>query len=212
MNDTRIISLAQQKGGSGKTTLAAHIAVALDIKGVKVALVDLDSQGHLTKWVALRAQDKKITCVHTSVWKLQDELAVLKEHADVILIDTPPHNPMDALSAMKFSDLVLIPVQPSPLDVWGTEATIELADKERIPHRLVWNRVLGERTKLPYLPTMHNMLSVHVPNHVEFASCMAEGKTIMESDSSCIGSIALDTLGSELVGLLYPVTERLAVS
>lgn len=207
MHDTKIISFAQQKGGAGKTTIAAHLGIILRQKGYSVALIDIDPQEILTKWFSQRKADKKLYHTATTIWKLQDELIKLKEHSfDVIIIDTPPHNPMDAHTAIKSADMVLIPVQPSPLDIWSTEQTMDMVFKERVPHRVIWNRSLGDSSMLhPYTHMLRNILSVQVPNHIDIAQSMLYGATVVEKDPACIASQALVSLADEILGLLYSV-------
>ena len=208
MKDTKIIALVQQKGGSGKTTLAAHLAVALYQKNYRVATVDIDPQEALVCWHLLRNQKEDFPCVSTTIWRLQNELLKLKESSDIIIMDTPPHNPMDTQAAVKFSDLAIIPVQPSLLDIWATHRTIDIIAKERIPHRIIWNRLLGDSSLLvPYMGAFQNVMNTQLPNHINMASAMAKGKVILEEDQASIASQAIDSFSDEIITLLFPETE-----
>jgi chromosome partitioning protein len=117
-----VITVAQQKGGTGKTTLAANLAAAL-APASRVALLDIDPQKSLTRWHAIRiardVQAAALTFSDVSGWRLAAELARLKRSHDVVLIDSPPQIDTDARLAIRGADLVLIPVQPSPPDVWA---------------------------------------------------------------------------------------------
>src|SRR5215210_3885497 len=133
-----IITVAQQKGGAGKTTLVVQLATALAAEGRHVALVDIDPQGSLTAWMRRREHrspqpSAELRFSMIGGWRLSVELDRLKREADLILVDTPPHAEAEAKAAVRAADLVLVPVQPSPLDVWASAATIELARKERSP-------------------------------------------------------------------------------
>src|ERR1700722_19018708 len=117
-----VITVAQQKGGTGKTTLAANIATAL-APTQRVALLDIDPQKSLGRWHTLRMarsrQAAALTFSDTSGWRLPAELERLKRSHDVVLIDSPPHLDTDARVAVRAADIVLVPIQPSLPDIWA---------------------------------------------------------------------------------------------
>jgi chromosome partitioning protein len=128
-----VIAIAQQKGGAGKTMLAAQLAVTF-AEHASVALLDIDPQGSLTIWGKLRASAPKavqqLNMAAISGWRLANELEKLKTQHDVVLIDTPPVIDSDARRAIRASDLVLIPLNPAPPDLWAAEGTLKLAAEE----------------------------------------------------------------------------------
>ena len=92
----KVITIAQQKGGAGKTTVAAHVAVALSQKGNRVAVVDIDPQGSLTHWHKLREERfgegyTGLSFVHVSGWRVGSEVSRLSRSCDFVIIDSPPH-------------------------------------------------------------------------------------------------------------------------
>ncbi len=133
----KIITIAQQKGGAGKTTMAAQLAVAWAASGrQRVAVVDIDSQGSLTQWYNVRKErlgeeNTKLTFAAISGWRVRSEIDRLKHTHDLIVIDSPPHTDSEARTAIRAADLVVIPLQPSPLDVWATSATIQICKQEK---------------------------------------------------------------------------------
>jgi chromosome partitioning protein len=139
-----VITVAQQKGGTGKTTLAANLAAALG-RDRRVALLDVDPQRSLTRWFELRTARgepaESLTFSDVSGWRLTAELDKLTRSHDVVLIDTPPQIDTDAKLAIRGASLVLVPVQPSPPDVWAAEGTLKLAAQETRPAAIVLNRV-----------------------------------------------------------------------
>lgn len=140
----RILTIAQQKGGSGKTTLAATLAAAAAAAGQRVALIDSDPQGSLGQWFALREAAGlagTMRCLGTSAWGVATEVGALRGAADLIVIDTPPRIDADLRPALRAADLVLVPVAASPLDLWATQGVLDLCAREgRVPV-LVLNRL-----------------------------------------------------------------------
>ena len=109
MAKARIITIAQQKGGAGKTTLAAHIAIALNQKQNRVNMVDIDPQSSLKHWFSIRAQrfGDDYTGIHftaTAGWKINSEIVNLRNKFDFIIIDSPPHTETDAKAAIRAAD------------------------------------------------------------------------------------------------------------
>ena len=132
----KVITIAQQKGGTGKTTLAVHLALAfIKYHNLKVAIIDTDPQGSLGKWFMIRSEMKikngDLTFKTASLWGAQYESKILKQTNDIIIIDTPPKIEADARPAIEASDLVLIPISPSPVDFWATEPIIEIAKRAK---------------------------------------------------------------------------------
>ena len=116
-----VITVAQQKGGTGKTTLAANIAAALAADR-RVAILDIDPQKSSARWIGLRgARAPSLTSSDLSGWRLAAELDRLRDTHDVVVIDTPPRIDTDARIAIREASLVLVPVQPSPPDLWAAE-------------------------------------------------------------------------------------------
>jgi chromosome partitioning protein len=97
----RIITIAQQKGGAGKTTMAAHLAVAWAASGRrKVAIIDTDPQGSLTQWHNVREArlgegETNLTFSSISGWRVRNEIDRLRHTHDLIVIDSPPHTDAD---------------------------------------------------------------------------------------------------------------------
>jgi chromosome partitioning protein len=148
----KVITVAQQKGGSGKTTLTANLALALAAKNLTVAILDTDPQGSLGRWFMARMErlgdaEPGLDFRTASAWGARYEARQLIRDHDLVIIDTPPKMGLDGKPAIEVSDLVIVPISPSPVDVWATEPTIELARADGKPVLIVLNRA-ALRTRL----------------------------------------------------------------
>ena len=138
----KIITVAQQKGGAGKTTIAANLAVALSRLGKSVSLLDTDPQGSLGRWFMTRreAGDPGMGFSTASAWGVSYECDKLRGEADFVLVDTPPKIDSDLKPAIRESDLVIVPVSASQVDVWATEGVLDMANREKAEVMVVLNR------------------------------------------------------------------------
>jgi chromosome partitioning protein len=126
----RTISVISQKGGSGKTTIAVHLAVAASEAGLTTAIVDLDPQASAMKWGDARGREPDVVSSHAE--RLQEMLdAARKGGADLVVVDTAPNADRASLIAMRCADLILIPCRPAKFDLDAIAATRELADIAR---------------------------------------------------------------------------------
>ncbi|MEM6384053.1 MAG: ParA family partition ATPase [Pseudomonadota bacterium] len=204
-----ILTVAQQKGGSGKTTLSAHLATALSYAKMRVAVLDCDPQGSLGEWLEERenrlgSDSTGLTFRTASGWGARREARSLAKDHDAVVIDTPPKSDTEARPAIEVGDLVIVPVQPSPMDVWACGSTIELARKENTATLLVLNRVppraaiTAEMTDA--LKDVDSKLAKsRIGNRVGFAGAMSLGLTIMDTDPTGKGASEIDALRKEAV-------------
>lgn len=140
-----IITIAQQKGGTGKTTVAANLGVEMGRRGLRVALVDSDPQGSLGRWFMSRRErlgpeGAGLTFRTASAWGVAYETEGLAREHDLVLVDTPPKIDADLKPALRAASLVLVPVAVSHVDLWATEAVVDLAERVERPVLVVLNR------------------------------------------------------------------------
>ncbi|MDC0436491.1 ParA family protein [Candidatus Pelagibacter sp.] len=187
---SKVITISQQKGGTGKTTLAVHLALAfIKYHRLKVAIIDTDPQGSLGKWFMIRTEkknsDDNLTFKTASLWGAQYESKTLKKDHDIVIIDTPPKIESDARPAIEAADLVLIPMSASHVDFWATGAIVDIAKKANKKILIQINRS-NQRSKLitktnDFIKSL-DLLSTNtiIGNRQIYASSMGEGKTAVE--------------------------------
>jgi chromosome partitioning protein len=121
-----IIGVLSQKGGVGKTTIAINTAATLALRGRRVLLVDADPQGSSLAWSSARDRDPLFPVIGMAKPSLHRDLPTIAEDYDVVVIDGAPRVNELGRSAILASDTILIPVQPSPYDVWAAALTVQL--------------------------------------------------------------------------------------
>ena len=187
---SKVITIAQQKGGTGKTTLAVHLALAFtNYHNFKVAIIDTDPQGSLGKWFMIREEKKlsnnNLTFKTASLWGAQYESKTLKKDHDIVIIDTPPKIESDARPSIESADLVLIPMAASHVDFWATGAIVDIAKKANKKILVQINRS-NQRSKLisktnDFIKSLNlSATKTIIGNRQIFASSMGEGKTAVE--------------------------------
>ena len=205
----KVLTVAQQKGGAGKTTLVAHLAVAWTAARKRVAVVDIDPQLSLTTWDRLREEHLSdagagLLVSQIKGWRVRSEVERLAREHDVVIIDSPPHAETEARVAIRSADLVLVPVQPSPMDVWATRPTLELAQAEKAPALIVLTRVppranlTGEmREEIARFGA--KVAKSNIGNRVVFASALAEGRAVGEGQPRSRGAAEVKALAAEVL-------------
>lgn len=188
MTISGVITVAQQKGGTGKTTLCAHLAVGFRQMGLRVAVIDTDPQGSLGRWFLTRRNvmtDPDLLLSTSSAWGVSYECDKLRREVDVTLVDTPPKADSDLRPSLRAADLVLVPLGASQLDLWATEGVLDLCAREDREVRLVLNRVKAG-TKLDAeiaekAAALHGQLAQsRLSLRVAFAQSMGLGLTVFD--------------------------------
>jgi chromosome partitioning protein len=189
-----VITVAQRKGGAGKTMLAANLAAALSERK-RVALLDIDPQQSLTRWHANRTQgDERVgknglaalSFTASAGWRVSGQLERLRAGHDVVVVDTPPQIDTEARLAVRGADLVLVPLQPSLPDLWAAETTLGLAAAERRRARLVLNRApatsrLRAQVEAEIAERGLPLLAASLGNRTSFATTFARGMGATEA-------------------------------
>jgi len=204
-----VVTIAQQKGGAGKTTLAIQLGVAWAVSGRRLALLDIDPQASLFAWFSQRRRrlgdrDDGLFVQGLSGWRLGTELGRLAAEADVVVVDSPPHAETEARSAIRAADLALVPCQPNALDVWATAPTLELAEREGTRALLVLNRVPPRgRAALAIRDDIKNngwpLAEAALGNRQAFAASIGEGRGVAESGPKSAAGAEIAALAGEVL-------------
>lgn len=199
----KVLVIASRKGGSGKTTLAGHLAVQAERAGEgPAALVDVDPQGSLSEWWNKRAAETPVF-VHTSIARLAQDIERLRDLGiKLLIVDTPPALTSAVGDVVGLADLVVIPSRPSPHDLRSIGATAELVERHGRALVFVVNsavpraRITNETIEIL---SRHGVLAPVVVHHrVDFASSMIDGRTVMELPGSSKSSGEIERLWSYL--------------
>jgi chromosome partitioning protein len=182
-----VICVAQQKGGSGKTTIAANLAVALTRAGERVALLDTDPQGSLGRWFMTRRElgGEDMGFSTASAWGVSYECDKLRRDFDFVIIDTPPKVDADLRPALRVADLVIVPVAASQVDVWATESVLDLSRREGRTVMIVLNRAKQGTRVLEEVGHALDAFEVlradtMLGNRVAYAETLGQGLGVLE--------------------------------
>ncbi len=203
----KVITVAQQKGGAGKTTLAVNLAVEFLRRGMKVAVLDTDPQGSLGRWFLARRErlgDAGLELSTASAWGVGYECEKLKKLVDVVIVDTPPKVDADLRPALREADLVLVPVAESMVDLWATDGVLDLVGREGRPGLIVLNRIKAGSRLGAEVATAAGLVATvadaRLGSRVAFARSLGEGTSVVEERGPGAGEVA--ALADEVLALL----------
>jgi chromosome partitioning protein len=179
------LALASQKGGSGKTTLALHLATEAAMRGVKALLIDLDPQASAARWADRRGdRAPDVTSEHPA--RLVAALAAAEAQGyGLVVLDTAPHADQAALQAARAADLVAVPCRPSIIDLDAIGATLDLCQLAKRPALVVLNaapirsRVVEDAAEAVRKLGGH-VASVIIRERVAFRHALVDGRVAGE--------------------------------
>lgn len=204
-----IIGFLNQKGGVGKTTLAVNLAASLANTGSRVLLIDADPQGSALDWAAARQRDTLFSVVGFPRPTLHKEMTQLAQGYDHVIVDGPPRVTDLARSAIMASDLVVIPVQPSPYDIWAAEEVVKLIDEARVYkenlksvfviNRKITNTAIGRDVRDALAAYPVPALHASITQRVIYAEAAAQGLAVFELDSASAAKQEIDAFAKEVM-------------
>ena len=211
----KVISFISQKGGVGKTTLAIHLAVAFAGDGMNVAIIDLDPQASSAEWKDFRADEMPgvIAIPSSRLTKVLQDLE--RSGADVVILDTAPHSEGTALDAARAADLILVPVQPSIMDLRAMRKTTDLLKHVKKPTFAVLNSIsttgaatgaekaIGAEFGIEVCP-------VRIGDRVAYSRCLISGQSAQEFEPGGKAAVEVRKLHKWVSGLVGLSAKRVA--
>jgi chromosome partitioning protein len=208
-----IVTVAQQKGGAGKTSVAAHLACAwggrqLNGSARKVILLDLDPQESLTAWYRLREErlgvDENIVLKPATGWRATSAVIAASREADIVVIDSPPFAETSTRIAIRAAHIIVVPCQLSPMDVWASKPTLEMIDKEKRPALVVLNRVpprarIADELVLQLKRDRMPLARAALGNRIAYAASLMEGKGVVEAEPHSVAAAEIRLLANEVM-------------
>ena len=207
----QVIAVLNQKGGAGKTTIATHLARALQLAGSDVLLVDSDPKGSARDWAAVR-EDQPVPVVGIDRPTIERDLKSIAKK-DFVVIDGAPQAADLAVSAIKAANFILIPVQPSPYDIWATADLVELV-KQRIEVTdgklkaafVVSRAIKGTKIGAEVTEALSGyglpVLESRITQRVSYPSTAAGGTTVIDAEPESEASREVQALANEIKQLL----------
>lgn len=206
------IGVLNQKGGVGKTTISVNLAAELARNGDRVLLIDADPQGSTLDWSAAREEPSLFTIVSYPKDNIHKEIDNIGHGYEHIIIDGPPRVTAVAKSVIMAVDFILIPVQPSPYDVWSTNEIVELITdalifKDTLKAAFVINRKIQNtaigRDVTELLSTYpFPVIKPYLTQRVIFAEAVAVGKAVYEIDKEKKATSEIEAVTNSLKEIL----------
>ena len=205
---SKIIAVLNQKGGAGKTTLSTNLARALQLDGDKVLLIDSDPQGSARDWNAA-GNGELLPVVGLDRPTLAKDIQAIQDNQDWLIIDGAPQIAELAVAAIKCADMILIPVQPSPYDVWACEDLVDIIKTRQevtngkpkaafIISRVIKNtqlsKEIGEALEGYGLPVFKNFTS----QRVIYPKSAATGSTVLDAEGATDAAAEIRAIAQEL--------------
>jgi chromosome partitioning protein len=202
-----IVSLINQKGGVGKTTAAVNLASGLAEAGNRILVVDADPQGSVVQWQSI-ADEAEFEVLHLPSPQLSKELKTVSRRYDHIVVDSPPAIEDITRAAIEVSNLAIIPIAPSPLDIWSSKETIALVNALGKKFRklnakiLIYRKIPGTRLGKEAREAMGSydldILATEISQRIVFVEAMIAGLSVLKYAPKSIAANEIRSLCVEI--------------
>jgi chromosome partitioning protein len=202
-----IVGVVNQKGGAGKTTLAVNLAGAVANRGASACIIDTDPQGSVLQWHAI-AENPDITVMHNPTGLTRKAVRSLHRRFDHILIDSPPALAQITMEVLNAADMAIVPVAPSPLDIWSASETVDLIrsmkrrNRKLRPRLLVYRKVTGTRIGRQASEALNNygfpVLKTEITHRIAYVEAMNAGLPVVDFAPRSKAAEEIKTLVKEL--------------
>ncbi len=204
-NHMKTLAIISQKGGSGKTTIAVHLAFCAVLSGKSVALIDIDQQGSTIDWFKTRKTEHDLAAIHTTAAALTDLILKAKKGgADLVIIDTAPHSAEDAVIAARSADLILIPCHPSRFDLKAMPPTFEIVKLVGTKAFIVLNRCTGQKIAENAKEALESqgfpVLDIFIFDRAAYRHAVMDGRSVHEYEPGGKAALEIDQLFAFIKG------------
>jgi chromosome partitioning protein len=203
-----VISLINQKGGVGKTTTAINIASALSLRKHKVLMVDADPQGSVLQWQSTGA-NRDFEVVQLSMPELSAKIGNHRAAFDHVVIDSPPALSHISREIAASSDLAIIPIAPSSLDIWSSRETIQLvADAGRrrrnlAARLLVYRKIPGTRLAAEARDALNSygveFFKTEISQRIAYVEAIVSGVSVLKYSPNSVAAREIRSLCDEIL-------------
>lgn len=207
-----VITFLNLKGGCGKTTLSIHVASTLALAGKKVILIDADEQKSSIHWAETREQEPIFTIAGIPSNTIHKQIKMMQDDYDFIIVDGPPRTSSVSRSCVAASNLVLIPVTPSPYDVWAASEIVEILSNVKqslseykkihaavIINRKIYNTNLGKEVEIALEEYALPIFKTVIHQRIAYAESAASGTSVIEEDPTSIAGKEIKALVEEII-------------
>jgi chromosome partitioning protein len=203
----KTLVILAQKGGSGKTTLAVHMAVCASRQKRRTALIDIDPQGSAFNWNESRNEGRKLDAAKAEAGQIPTLLQQAKDGGiDLAIIDTAPHSDSVAAIAAQYADLVLIPCRPARFDLDAIASTVQIATVAKKSAAVVINAAprgkLADEARVALERQGITVIDTVLHQRVAYSHAVIDGRSVHEYEPGGKAAAEIDELYNHLTGLL----------
>jgi chromosome partitioning protein len=204
----KVLAIVNQKGGVGKTTIAINLAYGIAVKWYKVLLIDSDPQGSVKQWQRI-AGERAFDVIHYPEQTLYRDIEELSQGFQYVIIDGPPGKESVTKSILTISDMVIIPVRPSILDLWSAGELIEIVKEARKVNPKLTGKLLvsqkatgtriGKEARDSLTGYGLDIFKTEINNRIAYAEAMINGQSVMEYSPRSEASNEIASLTDEIL-------------